>query len=205
MGSNEYHFISDWQVEGTVDEVSAIISDTASLPRWWPSVYLAVTVLQPGREDGTQKVVKLLTRGWLPYSLDWTLRVTESRHPHGFTLEAEGDFSGRGIWHFVQDGPRVLIRYDWKIRADKPLLRTLSFGFKPVFEVNHRWAMERGEKSLRLELARRHARRADQLAAIPAPPGPARLSTPLLWLVCATAVLAGGTCAIAVFRSPVTR
>jgi hypothetical protein len=53
MASNEYHFISDWQVEGTVDEVSAVISDTASLPRWWPSVYLTVTVLQSGREDGT--------------------------------------------------------------------------------------------------------------------------------------------------------
>ena len=105
MSSNEYHFTSDWQVEGTVDEVSAIITDTVSLPRWWPSVYLDVTVLQPGLKDGTQKAVRLLTRGWLPYSLDWTLRVTESRHPHGLTLEAEGDFSGRGIWHFVQDGP----------------------------------------------------------------------------------------------------
>ena len=85
MASNEYHFISDWQVEGTVEEVSAIITDTVSLPRWWPSVYLAVTVLQPSLEDGIGKVVSLLTRGWLPYSLDWTLRVTESRRPYGLT------------------------------------------------------------------------------------------------------------------------
>ena len=205
MASNEYHFISDWQVEGTVEEVSAIITDTASLPRWWPSVYLGVTVLQPGLEDGSGKVVKLLTRGWLPYSLDWTLRVMESQHPHGFTLQVEGDFNGRGIWRFVQDGPRVLISYDWKIRADKPLLRTLSFAFKPVFEANHRWAMERGEQSLTLELARRRARSADQLAAIPPPPGPARLPALLLWLLCATMVLAVGACAIVVFRSPATR
>ena len=205
MASNEYHFISDWLVEGTVEEVSAIITDTVSLPHWWPSVYLDVTVLEPGLKGGTGKVVKLLTRGWLPYSLDWTLRVTESRHPHGFTLEAEGDFNGRGIWRFVQDGSHVFIRYDWKIRADKPLLRTLSFAFKPIFEANHRWAMERGEQSLRLELARRRARNADQLTGIPAPPGPARLSAPLLWLFCATMVLAGGACAIAVFRGPVTR
>ena len=33
MASNEYHFISEWQVEGTVQEASAIINDTASLPR----------------------------------------------------------------------------------------------------------------------------------------------------------------------------
>jgi len=205
MASNEYHFISDWQVEGTVKEVSDIITETSSLPQWWPSVYLNVTVLNPGLEDGTGKVVKLLTRGWLPYALDWTLRVTESRHPHGFTLEAEGDFNGRGVWRFVQDGPQVFIRYDWRIRADKPLLRTLSFAFKPVFKANHRWAMDRGEKSLTLELARRRAHSAGPLAVIPPPPAPARFSALLLWLFCATVVLAAGACAIAVFRSPATR
>lgn len=50
MQSNEYHFISDWQVEGTLEEVSAILTDTASLPRWWPSVYLDVTRAQFGFE-----------------------------------------------------------------------------------------------------------------------------------------------------------
>jgi hypothetical protein len=205
VASNDYHFISNWHVEGTVDQVSAIISDTASLPLWWPSVYLGVTVLQPAQKDGTLKVVKLLTRGWLPYSLDWTLEVTESRHPYGFTLEAEGDFIGRGIWDFVQDGERVLVRYDWKIRADKPLLRALSFAFKPVFEGNHRWAMKRGEESLRLELQRRRARSADELARIPAPPGPVRSSALLLWLAVASVSLMIGACAIAMFRSLVAR
>ena len=84
-------------------------------PRRWPSVYLAVTELQPSLENGTGKVVRLLTRRWLPYFLDGTPRVTESRQPHGLTLEAEGDFNGRGIWKFDQDGPGVLIRDDWKI------------------------------------------------------------------------------------------
>jgi hypothetical protein len=56
MSSNEYHFTSDWQVEGTVDEVSAIITDAVSRPRWWPSVCLDVLVLQPGLKNGTQKL-----------------------------------------------------------------------------------------------------------------------------------------------------
>ena len=43
--------------------------------------------------------------------------------------------------------------YDWKIRADKPLLRYLSFLLKPIFSANHRWAMAQGEKALRAELA----------------------------------------------------
>src|SRR5262245_51018389 len=164
MANNEYHLVTDWRVEGTVKEVSTILSDAASLPRWWPSVYFTVNVLKPGREDGTQKVVKLHTRGWLPYTLDWTLRVTESRPPYGFSLEAEGDLNGRGVWSFVQDGSHVLIHYDWRIRADKVLLQTLSFAFKPIFAANHRWAMKRGEESLQLELARRRACNLEQLA-----------------------------------------
>jgi hypothetical protein len=49
----------------------------------------------------------------------------------------------------------------------------LWFLVKPAFAANHRWAMTRGEPSLGLELARRHALSdATVLAAIPEPPGP---------------------------------
>jgi hypothetical protein len=43
------------------------------------------------------------------------------------------------------------------VRADKPLLRYGSWFFKPIFAANHRWAMARGEESLKRELERRHA------------------------------------------------
>jgi hypothetical protein len=52
------------------------------------------------------KLVDLYTKGWLPYTLRWQFRVTESRSPYGFTIEALGDFVGRGIWTFAQDGPQ---------------------------------------------------------------------------------------------------
>jgi len=59
----------------------------------------------------------------------------------------------------------------WRIRAEKGVLRRFSFVMKPLFAANHRWAMARGEESLRLELARRRAAGDPAiLAAIPAPP-----------------------------------
>jgi hypothetical protein len=63
MLSNDYHFITHWQIEGTVEEVSKILEDTASLLRWWPSVYLELQVLDPGDEIGRGKVVRLKTEG----------------------------------------------------------------------------------------------------------------------------------------------
>src|SRR5438093_11084631 len=81
MASNDYYFITHWKVEGTVEEVSNILEDTVSLVRWWPSVYLEVEVLNPGDQTGRGKVVGLKTKGWLPYTLAWKFRLTESRHP----------------------------------------------------------------------------------------------------------------------------
>lgn len=169
--TNDYHFITVWRVESTIDEVSTILGDAADLVRWWPSVYLEVKVLEPGDERGLGKVVSLYTKGWLPYTLRWSFRVTEIRDD-GFTLVASGDFEGRGIWTFEQDGAWVNITYDWKIKAEKPLLRYFSFVMKPLFSANHRWAMAKGEESLKLEIARRHAASAEELARIPAPPQP---------------------------------
>lgn len=172
MPTNDYHFITRWRVEGTVDEVSDVLKDATALPRWWPSVYLDVQQLEPGNEEGVGKVISLYTKGWLPYTLRWQFRVTESRYPHGFSLEAWGDFDGSGVWAFEQDGDRVNVIYDWRVRADKPMLRALSFILKPIFSANHRWAMERGEESLKLELARRRAATEEEAALVPRPPGP---------------------------------
>jgi hypothetical protein len=166
--SNEYVFVTRWRVAGTIEEVSEILEDAVGLARWWPAVYLDVRVADEPRG----RVVSLVTSGWLPYTLRWQFRVTESRRPRGFSLEAWGDFVGRGDWTLIQAGEFADIVYDWRVRADKPLLRRLSFVLKPLFAANHRWAMARGEESLRLELRRRHAQTAAERAAIPAPPPP---------------------------------
>jgi hypothetical protein len=177
VATNEYHFITRWTLEGAIEEIADILNDAPGLVRWWPSVYLDVQRLEAGDERGVGSVISLYTKGWLPYTLRWQFRITEQRYPHGFTLEAWGDFVGRGIWTLEQRDSVVDVTYDWKIRADKPLLRYFSFLMKPIFAANHRWAMARGEESLRLELARRHAATPEERAAIPAPPGPTTASS----------------------------
>jgi hypothetical protein len=188
MATNDYHFITTWRIKSTIEEVSGIIGDPRGLTRWWPSVYLDVKVLEEGDERGLGRVVSLYTKGWLPYTLRWDFRVTEVR-PNGFTLVAWGDFDGRGIWIFEQDGEWVDVTYDWKIKAEKPLLRYFSFVMKPIFSANHRWAMAKGEESLKLEIARRHAANREELARIPAPPR-ATPSSPVPLLLAMTTIFA---------------
>ncbi|HEY0604734.1 MAG TPA: SRPBCC family protein [Herpetosiphonaceae bacterium] len=180
MAINDYHFITHWRIHGTLKEVVDIITDGDHLAQWWPSVYLNVKETAPGDERGLGKEIELYTKGWLPYTLRWDFRVAEIGDK-SFTLEASGDFNGRGIWTFEQSGPWVDVTYDWKIRANKPLLRRLSFLLKPIFSANHHWAMEMGEKSLNLELARRRATTDEERSRIPPPPAPTTTSPlPLL-------------------------
>jgi hypothetical protein len=136
-----------------VDEVMAILGDAAALPLWWPAVYLSVTPLPS--EDGSARSFLLHTKGWLPYTLRWTLTPSEPVTHQGFALTASGDLNGTGRWTFSQEGAETVITYHWQVTVGKPLLRRLSWLLKPVFAANHRWAMARGEESLVRELARR--------------------------------------------------
>jgi hypothetical protein len=172
--SNAYQFVSHWRIEGQLTEVADVLADAPGFARWWPSVYLDIQVVDPGDERQVGGIFDLYTKGWLPYTLVWRCTITESRYPYGFSLEASGDFQGRGVWTLRQEGPAVHVTYDWQLRAEKRLLRYGSTLLRPLFEANHRWAMARGEESLRLELARRRARSDEERAWVPPPPGPTR-------------------------------
>ena len=42
----------------------------------------------------------------------------------------------------------------------------MSFALKPIFRFNHNWGMEKGEESLKLELARRRATFAEKIVKL---------------------------------------
>ena len=198
MSTNEYLFVTKWRVEGTCGEVADILGDPLELTRWWPSVYLNVQEIRAADPNGLGRRVRLLTKGWLPYTLSWEFEVVECPYPSGLTIVANGDFDGVGVWTFTQDGPWVDVIYDWRIRAEKPILRTLSFLLKPVFSANHRWAMARGQESLVLELARRRAITDAARTRVAAPPGPVTYAG--VALVAGTAAIAA-TLAYLIVRS----
>jgi hypothetical protein len=172
VATHVYALQSTWEVDGTVQEVYDIVSDADGLDQWWPSGFLRVDVLERGDAIGLGKVLEVVTKGWLPYTIHWWQRVTEIDPPNGFTIEVNGGFNGRGVWSFSQVGQVVHVDFDWRIDADKPLLRYGSPILKPIFTWNHRWIMARGEESLKLELERRRASTNEEREAVPPPPAP---------------------------------
>lgn len=171
---SNYHFVTRWEVEATPEEVYRLLEDVEKLVEWWPSVYLDIKVVDRGQSGGVGKKVLLYTKGWLPYTLKWSFMVTEVEFPKGYSLEAYGDFSGKGVWTFRQipDSSKCEVIYDWNIIAEKPLLKKLSFLFRPIFSANHHWAMNKGLTSLKLEMKRRKAPTEAAKRIVPPPPGP---------------------------------
>lgn len=144
-----------WLLPATIDEVAAILSLPEEFPRWWPEVYLSVELLAAGDAKGLGRTVAFHTRGWLPYTLRWRGTVVAADPPHGWTIAAEGDLAGRGVWRLEQQGPLAAVAYDWQVRVEKPGLKPLTPLLRPLYAANHRWAMARGRESLELELVRR--------------------------------------------------
>ena len=153
----DFILATHWLVEGSIEEVAAILSDPERLPDWWPEVYLSVEILEPGDERGVGRRIALHTRGWLPYTLRWQAEVVEANRPRGWTIAATGDLVGRGVWRLEQRGPFAAVTYDWRVEVEKPLLKPLAPLLRRVYAANHRWAMARGLEGLNRELARRRA------------------------------------------------
>jgi len=169
----EYAFLTRWRLRANAQEVFDVLADPFGLARWWPSVYLDVKELAPpDPTTGAGRVVGLGYERMASLHLAVELHRHHLDAPTGFRLVAHGDFEGTGVWTIRQDGDWVEATYDWRIAANKPLLRYGSFAFRPIFAANHRWAMERGAESLELELRRRRARTSEERDAVPAPPAP---------------------------------
>src|SRR5262249_21235038 len=125
---------------------------------------------------GVGRVAGVFSRGWLPYVLRTRTETLEKEFPHRLRFRTQGDLCGDSSWTFRADGPFVDVVAELTFRAERPPIKYLSFALKPLFAWNHYWSMDRGEESLRLEVARRRARTEEERRLIPPPPGPSGLS-----------------------------
>lgn len=172
LDPQEYRFVNTWRMRGDAQVVSDILGDPEGYQHWWPCAWLDYKGIKRGDAEGVGGVFRYKVKGWMPYSLKLQFHVRDVQAPHGFTVDASGDLVGHGTWTIAQDGDRVDIRYEWRVRAERAFIRRLSRLLKPLFRSNHFWVMRKGARSLQLELARRRATSPQELARIPPPPGP---------------------------------
>jgi uncharacterized protein YndB with AHSA1/START domain/mannose-6-phosphate isomerase-like protein (cupin superfamily) len=142
---NEYLFIDEWDVAAPPQAVFDALADARTYPQWWTPVYIDVDA------DGPPKLGKVSAqhfKGRLPYHLHTHSTITRLEPPHVVEGDVEGDLRGRGTWTLTPIPGGTHVRFDWRVLADRKLLRTLTPLLRPVFRWNHNWAIARATEGL---------------------------------------------------------
>jgi uncharacterized protein YndB with AHSA1/START domain/quercetin dioxygenase-like cupin family protein len=144
-GPRAYVFVDEWDVAAPPEAVFAAIADARSYTQWWRPVYIEVDADGPPA-PGVQS--RQHFKGRLPYHLHTRSVLTAVDPPRLITAEVDGDLRGRGTWTLTATGTGTHVRFDWRVHADRKLLRVLTPVLRPALRWNHNWAIARAIEGL---------------------------------------------------------
>ncbi len=153
MSSAEFHLVTTWTIDASVEEVWRVLNTPETWPDWWPSVK-QVTIVREGDEFGIGAVRRMKWSTALPYDLAFEMETIRIEPLSIIEGRAYGELEGVGRWTLQPKGLKCNVRYDWIVKVTKPWMIRLSFILKPVFSWNHAVVMERGRRGLVHRLAR---------------------------------------------------
>ncbi len=163
MATNEYIFIDKFIAPCDAATAYGYIAAIEEYPRWWGNIYRKIEKLNdiPDHQPGVQYAVTVA--GFLPYTLTIKNEITYIDKPHVIRFTAFGDLEGRGAWYFnpVEGGTEVV--FDWRVVANKKVIRWFSFLLKPLFRANHHYCVTEAEKGMRIGLTQQGKLPAAQL------------------------------------------
>jgi uncharacterized protein YndB with AHSA1/START domain len=141
----EYVFIDEWDVEAPQEAVFDALADARTYPQWWTPVYRDVDA------DGPPAVgcaSRQKFKAKLPYTLSTVSTIVRLDRPRSFEVDVVGDLRGHGIWTLTPTDGKVHVQFDWRVHADRTLLRTLTPLLRPLFRWNHNAAIKQAMAGL---------------------------------------------------------
>jgi quercetin dioxygenase-like cupin family protein/uncharacterized protein YndB with AHSA1/START domain len=142
----EYEFVDEWDVDAPAEVVFDVLSDASTYPHWWRPVYIDVETDGP---PAVGNVTRQHFKGRLPYHLRTRTRTVRLERPRVIEGETDGDLRGRGIWTLEPLASGAThVRFDWRVHADRALLKALTPILRPALRWNHNWAIARAVEGL---------------------------------------------------------
>ena len=141
----EYVVVDEWDVKAPQERVFDALADARTYPEWWKPIYREVESDGPpevGRESRQKFKAKL------PYTLSTVSRIVRLDRPDAFEVDVDGDLRGHGVWTLTPQDDGVHVRFDWRVFADRPLLRVLTPVLRPAFRWNHNMAIKAAMENL---------------------------------------------------------
>jgi len=152
MAANYYIFTDKFTVPCDAATAYNYISDIEDYPRWWGKVYKKIIKLKnvPAGQPGAKYAVTV--GGFLPYTLTIENEVTSVEKPHLIRFDADGDLQGKGAWTFREIAGGTEVTFDWRVAANKKLIRVFSFLLKPLFKANHAFCVRKAKEGMTNDL-----------------------------------------------------
>jgi hypothetical protein len=144
---NEFVLVTRWIIPAPIETVWTALHDVAQWPQWWKYVK-QVTELEPGDAEGVGATRRFVWATRLPYHVRFDMRTLRVRRPVLIEGRACGDLNGIGRWELQTVERHTLVRYEWRVSADKPWMKVFAPLLKPVFEWNHDEVMRAGKEGL---------------------------------------------------------
>jgi uncharacterized protein YndB with AHSA1/START domain len=163
--AGEYVFVDEWDVAAPREAVFQALADARTYPDWWTPTYEAV---ESGGPPKVGRTSRQRFGGKLPYTLKTESTIVRMEPPEEFEVAVTGDLRGRGVWTLTEHDGVVHVRFDWRVFADRALLRYLTPVLRPVFRWNHNVAIKAAMRGLEPYALRRAAAPG---SAAPARPG----------------------------------
>jgi uncharacterized protein YndB with AHSA1/START domain len=141
----EYLFVDEWDVDAPQEAVFDALADARTYPTWWKPTYREV------QADGPPAVgcaSRQKFKAKLPYTLSIVSTIVRLDSPHEFEVDVDGDLRGLGVWTLSAADGKVHVRFDWRVHADRALLRTLTPVLRPLFRWNHDAAIKQAMAGL---------------------------------------------------------
>ena len=119
-----------------------MLADGQTYPQWWKPVYIDV------RRRRRVHAPALQGPAAVPPAHAHEDRPAPSART-GLEVETDGDLRGTGIWTLTpSESGGTHVRFDWRVHADRKLLRALTPVLRPALRWNHNWAIARAMDGL---------------------------------------------------------
>jgi uncharacterized protein YndB with AHSA1/START domain len=156
MAAHVFRFEEGWDIPGAgVEEVYDVLAHGELLPLWWKGVYLEARKLTDDAEPRVGAQLAAKVRGFLPFTLDFTIEATELSPPHRVAVTTRGDLDGAWSATLAQQGDGVRADLVFEVAIARPGMRVFAPLLRPLFALNHYWTTPKGEKGLREFVAAR--------------------------------------------------
>jgi uncharacterized protein YndB with AHSA1/START domain len=154
MAAKDFHLITEWTLDASIDAVWDLLTTPEDWPQWWKAVK-RVDLLHKGHLDGTGSLRRMTWATALPYVLSFDMRTMKIEPKTLIEGQASGELDGLGRWTLRADGDRTHVRYDWIVAVSKPWMRLCAPLLRPVFTWNHEVVMGWGLDGIRKYLAQK--------------------------------------------------